>query len=520
MSSVIINKQELEHLKDGIRKMFFKNNGVPIKKWNSTVSNYEDLTNDINEKLKAKITNRFLKSFFYESLQTSEHKVKEENLDVLYQYAYQYNRKEYKEFAYKEEIKVGVFGNEQNPNDPQLDIKDLKFYDILPLLDKGIIVNLIIDEEFLKQKSGLQLLKEMFIDNSAEIFLDYAFNNLKFLINNKNTISQIEIWNEEFTKDNESESTTIKSILNQINKHLTFGEYGDISDVNTFYKYHYLYYSETSDNNKLGYLEDAYLETINSNIEDKKKPNSFLYLCVIAYNQFFDDYGDEVRMLRHFALFNKSLKQKNPENEIIRIFTLSCDYSNKVFTSNHQNMFSNILLYQYLTINEKSNAKTFLFLYDSKKFNKNYSNILLKQDYVLRIKNEKSYKTPTEVYYNLSKSEIYDSHSQKDNRLYIALPEDATGRNKLILDDGINNILRYFKDFQERLKFYIDESKINGVSTYKINGNSTSSNSLSLNLKDLSNPLIKILNVTDEKLFNAAAKRATKFYDEIRTNLD
>src|SRR5437868_4515482 len=129
-------------------------------------------------------------------------------------------------------------------------------------------------------------------------------------------------------------------------------------------------------------LEEIY-KKIELGTETKK---SYVYLCVIAYDKFFDVtenslYGiDREYMLSYFQRFNTTMKSNN--SPVLRIFTMPGKYTKRKGWQSNHTYNENLNLFSYAYLNSKISGFSIVLFYDE---NKERREILAKLDYVLRI---------------------------------------------------------------------------------------------------------------------------------------
>lgn len=497
MADVTIYEEELFSLHKAIREEYIKRGGSEEINWNSNIPNYEDLSLSIKDKLGINLSKRFLKSFFYEAEKEKQNTLRKKNLDVLYNYCFAMNRDEYQDFSSNKNLTI--VADPKIMKEEYLDIDDIRYYEIINLLKQGYKISLRINNSWIYNPKGNELLKEILDNNYVEVFTKYAFKSLSF-----------EIVDDMKSGGNDPEKT--KYFLKRIKRaekyfKLTRNKQSILA-LN-----HPENHKEKAD--KIKFLEHSYLET--------NTDEHYLFLCVIAFDQFFDELSDESRMLRHFSLFNRYLKEKNPDNLIIRFFTLPCVIRNGEYVSSFDTELANQLLYQYLVINAVSKCETFLLLYDVNKKYYTSNNILLNEDYVIRLQNSMKLSNSDEVYFNYSRDFIFKTKGDgktSENRLYIPLPEDESGRHQIISDQNVNNIVQFYEDFQDRMRAFQDVINNDGIMSLKVNG-TEGVNKITLDIEkehDDKISLKQLLNINDsnKKSFKAAGERARKFFEKIK----
>jgi len=509
MSNITLTQEELDTLKNGIRKKYTTSRGIPKNRWNSNPNNYLDLQEDITEHTQSIAKKRFLKSFFYESLAKKEYTIKLENAEILYQYAFSMSRNKFLLSQDEFVIYIGTLPTLRKLNAKNIrEIELIDSYELISLLDSSKVV-LTIDQSFLENKSGLELLRELFIIKNCEVFHDHAFNSLEFRVS-EDVFADGVGKNKEFSSIYPEDLEVIMSFLRTIKSRGIHAGRGKIDDA--FYKYHYVYQKGLKENEQIGYLQDAYLETVLENTEI-----NYMFLCVISFYQFFDSRDDEARMLTHFTKFNKNLKN----HFLSRVFTIPCikDKAGNLVSS-YKDEISNILMFQYLYLNSLSDSETFIFLYDKESKISTKSKLLLQEDYVLRIKNDRKINSAKELIYEDVlqdvASKISCSKEDQTDRLYMALPQDSTRRNKLIIDSEINSVIRYYADFFERVSIFSQFYSESDVEMLQVGSGRKEQNSISLDTKS-NKKLRTILKITSSNIneFALAKERAQGFWDKV-----
>lgn len=494
MGEVKISNMEVNYLK----KVVIDRLDKPDLKWTSNPKTYRDIFEDLSKsessaehkELKVKdtlhlIPSTFLRNFFY--LEKEEKAVRRSNIDKLYRLLFEKNREEYlKDEGYEfglvnhyklfssengkeiDESEIPKLANNTiNLNAININLSELNLSElILKVRDPKSCVHLYISESFLKNNQGISLLIELFSNRFISMIIDYNIK-LEFSEDITNTNSEFNLanpigrykffhyWNKtvgtdilDFTfTDFESkfiqDTSRFSALLDSL---IQFKVTDDIEDfqnklrVESFLPI-------------LSKLKKINPESINKIYLDTKpeEVKKYNFLCVVGYKSFFEQ-TEKAEMLKYFNAFSETLREANK----IRIFTIPGQRVKGYGWVSKLSEEENILLYQYLYLNIKTEVKTYCLFYDENEIAHD-NTIIWHQDYVIKCKNIMRQNVDelanALIEYNSEKiTKPFESQE-----LYFAYPETHSHNNQsLRLNDELY-LQRILKDFVNRISITQDE---------------------------------------------------------------
>lgn len=566
MSDITLSKNEFSFLKD---KILIKH---PLDKINSNVANYETLCEEIKKTTGRDISERFLKCFFYEYSRLGKDTFRGSNIDTLYLYITGKTREKYghtnfrKHFVYS----INLTEEEKQQIEKKIGERDIGFLDIRVTSLQEIkeqakhrdqVVHIYINDAILKDKIGALHLVKLLSDNILRslIDLDFKFHfshlengvltngaNLDNIVTSNGRMRYLNFWRDEYLSfmnsankfkelEGNVEDVGINNFLKDLQEEFNREEniYQELSGVKFFMTLKTLneiqarnrsfdeeegYFSKMS----IRFFQPFWNEAIHSvepqplraMYEKVAEVSSCDFLGVIGYEDYFKK-GEEYRMTRYFLKLNQKIRKS--KHRIFRFFTLPARRVKHKGWTSALDFEGNKLLFAYLYANFRSNAKTYLFMYNKEEV-KPSSELFLLQDYVIRLSQNKSNIN------RLIEGKVEDDFSrviQHDMRkdLYTAYPPDELGNHQLLHIRDYPSILRYYRDFRHRLEYLHKEDE--KIQVIEIKNESTLDNMiasiLGINVLEKNTSKQLKIRVRDiEKEIQADNQRRTKFkQDEI-----
>lgn len=519
MGDINLSPKDIKHLSEGVKRKF-NNTGATLNP-NSNPENYIKLRDQVFGKHNSNARIRFLRSFFYDSIKSGKRTFRKKNIDLLSKYAFGMDFQSFlKERESLPEVRHSFYCEKRDIEKVSILSKELEVHtpEIIPIessllstiIDKtneeGSKVHFYVSEHLLKNEKGATHLINILKDNLFKYLFDlnilFHFDpDLKLngdgngynLVTQAGKLKFIKYWHDEKLKKQEIFGEDLgfefprllgydkligvpfflmlKALAEIMGK-----DWGNKMEVHA--NKSTVNYLHPSIHEMMDGLTPEPINNIWKNTCNDNEIQTCNFLCVIGYEGFLK-YKEQFEMIKYFKNFNEKIIEKG--HGVIRIFTIPVE----IFDESRKSAFNieaNKLLYQYIYINAKTNAKTYLFTYSAKEKPSSY--ILQYQDYVIRVK--KYLECRGDIAEDIHHKYFTIDDIDEQDELYLAYPEDMYGINRILKINHKNSVIRYFEDFRHRIRYIYEEQ-----SQFK---------NERIHLDEIDSILIPILNLKKEEI--------------------